>query len=393
MPSLRELACEYREALVEFGPDVFSGDECAAIVEELALTDKAARAAVARAAVRAGRCGGYRSRGFAGTQDWLAAAWGSSLHEAQAALEAVRAVESLVETKRKLEAGEVSLAQALEIAKTDAKVPGTEAELLALAQRAGLGPVRARARAMRMAAIPPDELAAEQQVAREFTHWTGDLGMTRGSFALPPAFGIPFVNRLDVETDRIYRAARSRGDHPTRVQCAADAFLRLIEGRGNGRPDRADVVFVLDAKAAMRGHAHEGEVSRILGGSPVPVSTVLHAAASAFIKAVLHDGERIQQVAHYGRRPNAMQRTALMLGLPPEFDGVKCSQPGCERRYGLEFDHIDPVANGGPTSLENLDLPCSAHHREKTERDRRAGRLNGNLTCYQSAEPEERGPP
>jgi hypothetical protein len=34
---------------------------------------------------------------------------------------------------------------------------------------------------------------------------------------------------------------------------------------------------------------------------------------------------------------------------------VVCVEEGCDRRYGLEWDHVDPVANGGPTSLENLE--------------------------------------
>ena len=41
------------------------------------------------------------------------------------------------------------------------------------------------------------------------------------------------------------------------------------------------------------------------------------------------------------------------------------------------IDHIDPVANQGPTSYENLAARCYPHHREKTDRDRAAGLLDG----------------
>jgi hypothetical protein len=54
-----------------------------------------------------------------------------------------------------------------------------------------------------------------------------------------------------------------------------------------------------------------------------------------------------------------------------------CSEPGCDREYHLERDHIDPCANGGLTSYENLGTPCWPHHRHKTERDRKAGLLRG----------------
>ena len=56
-------------------------------------------------------------------------------------------------------------------------------------------------------------------------------------------------------------------------------------------------------------------------------------------------------------------------------DGVQCAAPGCDRTYHLQWDHKDPRANGGTTSIENMQPLCAPHHVEKTERDRRAGLL------------------
>ena len=109
----------------------------------------------------------------------------------------------------------------------------------------------------------------------------------------------------------------------------------------------------------------------------------------AFLEVALHDGVDIATVCHLGRHIGAELRTALEVGAPPHFDGVTCSEPGCGRRYGLEWDHEDPVANQGPTSYENLKKPkCWPHHREKTEQDRRAGLLDGAIRKL-----SERGPP
>jgi hypothetical protein len=105
----------------------------------------------------------------------------------------------------------------------------------------------------------------------------------------------------------------------------------------------------------------------------VPVGTIHDAMRDAFVKGVLHDGTKIDTVAHYGRHINAEIRTALELGEPPDFDGVVCCEPGCGRRFGLEFDHVDPRANHGETSLENLAPRCRPHHRDKSERDRQRG--------------------
>jgi hypothetical protein len=77
-------------------------------------------------------------------------------------------------------------------------------------------------------------------------------------------------------------------------------------------------------------------------------------------------------------------RTALELGAPPRFEGAVCVEDGCERRYWLEWDHDDPVANHGPTSYDNVMARCWPDHGAKTERDRKAGLL---------APGRKRGPP
>lgn len=56
---------------------------------------------------------------------------------------------------------------------------------------------------------------------------------------------------------------------------------------------------------------------------------------------------------------------------------MKCVEDDCWKRYGLEWDHVDPVANGGVTSFDNLRPRCGPHHLQKTERDRKAGLLGG----------------
>jgi hypothetical protein len=104
----------------------------------------------------------------------------------------------------------------------------------------------------------------------------------------------------------------------------------------------------------------------------------------AFLKVVLHDGVNIQTVAHHGRRRSVELQTALELGPAPTFDGVACAEPGCDRIYGLQWDHVDPCANGGVTSFGNMQPLCTPHHCEKTERDRKAGLLTGSK--------DERGP-
>jgi hypothetical protein len=114
--------------------------------------------------------------------------------------------------------------------------------------------------------------------------------------------------------------------------------------------------------------------AHIVGGAPVPMSTVRAAARDAFMKAVLHDGVKVDTIVHYGRKaPPAHLRTVLELGDPPAFNGATCVD--CGREFRMEWDHDDPVANGGPTCRSNFKPRCHACHVQKTERDRDAGLL------------------
>ena len=182
------------------------------------------------------------------------------------------------------------------------------------------------------------------------------------------------MNRLDAETDRARRTARRNGSGEPREAHAADAFVELCAGVGK-RTARADIVYVCDLAAAARGHTHGDEPCHVIGGGPVPVSVVRAAAVDAFVKVAVRDGKQLHTIVHYGRKIPAELRTALELGDPERLDGAVCTEEGCDRRYGLELDHDDPVANGGPSSYGNMRWKCSPHHWDKTERDRKAGRL------------------
>ncbi len=360
-----------REALGALEPELLSGDDCATMAEELARTGKACVTAQARLASRAADAGAHHRRGFAVAVDWVARTAGSSTAQAREVLGTPAALEDCPETRQAVVSGELSLAQGAEIARTEAACPGAEAELVGLARGSSLGVLRDRARSRRLRAVDPAQLHARQQAARDVRHWRDDLGMVRLAGALPPVVGIPIVNRLDAETDRVHKAARREKHTEARAAHAADALVALLAGQGRGSTTRADLVLVWDRSAALGG---DGEgTAHIVGGGPVPVSVARGLAERAFVKTVIHDGVRIETVRHIGRYIPAELRTALELGDPPGFDGLACVD--CGNRYGVERDHVDPVANGGRTSRDNMTGRCYGCHQKKTEQDRQAGLL------------------
>jgi hypothetical protein len=389
---LRELASELRAELTEFEPDRFSGDDCALIAEELAATQKACAAASAAAANRAVECKAHRGRGVTGGVEWVARTTGSTPAEARSTLRTTGALAHCPATSEAVKAGAVSLAQAREIVGAEGAVPGSEVALLEVAATTGMAGLREESRRVRLGSMDRDALHAERQRVRSVTHGIDSLGMVTGRFRLPPEVGLPFVNRLDRETDRVRRAARRAGRTEAREAFAADAFVRLLSPASGEQPttraDRADVVFVCDLNAAARGHTHGDELCHVIGGGPVPVSVVRDAAVSAFVKVVVRDGKKLDAIVHYGRYLPAELRTALELGDPERLDGAVCSEDGCDRRYGLQWDHDDPVAHGGRTSYDNVVPLCEPDHWAKTERDRKAGLVGGR-----GGRGAERGPP
>lgn len=360
--------------LTKFDPRSLPPDRCLAVVAELALLEKASAAARCRAAARVAAAGAQKSEGFNSPAGWLASKTGSSTGQAQRNLDTAAQLDALPATREAVNSGELSLEQADEVVKTAKACPGSEPEMLDVARRKSLRDLRDEGRRRRLSAVDPEDLARRHGAARYHRHWKDEHGMIRYSGAMVPIEGIPFMQRLDVETDREFRAARAAGRSEPRERYAADAFARVMKGGSKPHAVRADIVFVANVET---GEAH------IVGGGPVPMSTVRAQAKDAFVKGVVHDGVKVDSIVHYGRRkvPEHV-RTVLELGDAPEFDGVRCVD--CGAQFGLEWDHVDPVANDGPTCRTNLRARCWTCHDEKTKRDRLAGLLRGRI---------ERAPP
>ncbi len=66
-----------------------------------------------------------------------------------------------------------------------------------------------------------------------------------------------------------------------------------------------------------------------------------------------------EQVTAKGRQhvPTEIKRAVF------QRDGGRCQQ--CGESFDLQFDHIIPMALGGATSIENLQLLCGECNREK----------------------------
>ncbi len=356
-----------RTALEGFDARVYSGDDAARVAEDLALTAKVMDGARAQSALRAAECEAHKDRGYSNASEWAARATGSSAGRARAELELAAHLDGNPELKNAVERGEVSLEEGEEIAKTEDECPGSTREMLDAAKKGGLRGAKKQGRKKRQEAQDPDELAAKRRRARHLRTWDGDLGMVCGQFALEPHLGIPFLKRLNAEIDRQYRAGDDAYRAEPRERRAADALVKLLEGKGKASKTRPELVAVFNGNT---------DRAHIVGGGPIDHATLRELAKDALVSLVLHDGDKVTHIKRYSRHYPVALRILLEIGPPPDFDGPVCID--CGRHYHLERDHLDPMSNGGITALDNLDWRCPHCHKLKTEADRKAGRFKAN---------------
>jgi len=358
-------ASALRDALDGLDLRNWSNTDCLWLVEQMGRLEKLACSTRVRASVA------LRGRGERKADAHAARAAGVSRGRAKTQMDTREKIDKKCPaTKAALDNGAISSEQADEIAKTEDDVPGSEADLLSFALANPLGALRDEARKRRLNAQDADELHRKQLAAQQFRSWTNDLGNICGAFELAPEHGIPFINRLNVETDRIFRAATKAGRTDPVERYRAEAFTAMVNGVGKPHATKADVIVVIDLN-----QYRAGEPGHIVGGGPIPRCVVENMSTDAFLKAVIHDGVNIHTITHFGRHIPAELRTALHLGKPPDFEGMQCTNPDCDCKHGFEIDHTNPVANGGETCYANIQTPCRADHALKTEQDRRDGKL------------------
>jgi hypothetical protein len=342
-------------------PEELDPDGAALWLKLFARAGKFADAGQALVARQIEASAAHASRGHRTAAELVAATAGVAMERAAIAVEVGRRLAEQPLTDQALRRGELSLDQAGLISEAVEVAPEAESRLVEAAGRETVRALRKRTREVRLAAEGDREsLYAHQQAAQEFRNGRDRDGMVWGSFRLPPDVGVGMVNRIEEETDRLYRAADRTTRHTrTHAQFAADALVRLLSGEAKPSSARAEVVVHVSYDAVRRGRLEPGELCRLETGDEVPVSVAreLLDRADVFVKGVLVDGTDVRKVKHYGRRIPAVLRTALQAEAMLRDGEVRCATPGCDRSAGLEWHHVEPHARGGPTSLLNPPPP------------------------------------
>jgi len=199
------------EALRCLEPEVLSGAEARAALADVIRGERLCAAAKVALAAWIDRSGAYQGTGSRSGSDLLAKEAGTSKAAARKSLDNAAALENLPATKEAFTKGEISEPHAEAVARAAADNPEAEADLLETARTQDLVALRDKARKVREAAEDRDARHQRQHAAREFKHFIDDDGMVNGRFRLPPEVGEPIINRIEAETDRIFRQSYREG--------------------------------------------------------------------------------------------------------------------------------------------------------------------------------------
>ena len=139
----------------------------------------------------------------------------------------------------------------------------------------------------------------------------------------------------------------------------ADGLGETAPGGGAASPDRCQVVIHVDRDLT----APQPQLRASLeDGAHVSAETLRRVCCDGGLVAAALDQEG--NVLDIGRKTRAIPtpiRRALMIR------DQGCRFPGCANRRFLHGHHVNHWLHGGTTSLDNLVLLCSAHHRQVHE--------------------------
>jgi hypothetical protein len=173
------------------------------------------------------------------------------------------------------------------------------------------------------------------------TRWRTDSdGMITITTRLPPHRAAGAIAVID---QRVMTGSAPAG--ATLAQQRADAHHALLTTGGGSAVD-AELVIHVDQSG-----------SRLPDGTPLSDHAVAGLLDRAFISLLIHDADaRPIDASPRRRSPTPRQRRVL------DARHLTCCHPGCNATELLQYDHIIPRSQGGPTTVDNLQRLCGPHN-------------------------------
>jgi len=363
-------------------PDPFSEADALEELEEEIVTLAAHENALARRQLvliaEFDRRRGFELGGHRTSAHWLACVTGIDLGTAREKVRTARALTELPRTSAAMSRGELSFSQVRALTRVATRV--NEMDLLELATGCTVATLERVVRGYRLGSRQ-DEAERERvrHSSRELSVFPDEEGMCVVRGRLTPEIGALVMRAIEAASDALYREKgerelerASRETSRAAAQRRADALGLLAEramaaGFGDEapvsgtRPERYQVVLYVEAET-LSANGGAG-LSELEDGTRVSHEMSRRLACDASVVPISRDPEG--EVLGVGRKTRTIP-PALRRALEARDRG--CRFPGCGLRF-TDAHHIRHWADGGETSLRNLILLCSHHHRLVHERN------------------------
>ena len=362
---------EYRDHAAGIDVDAMLGADArrlAVLAEEM---KRQADALLTIAIGRVNSSGAWANGRARSAEEWVAETTGASWGEAKGRVELAGRLGAAPRVATALAEGRISGTQAGHVARAVEADPESEYRMLDLAGRSTVTELRGAAD--RVVAAASGQVADEQAAVhrtRYLRMWTAADGAFRIEGRLTKAAGAKVRAVLEPLMEVEFADARRQGRREPNDVYMADALVEMAERArtgGGGRvdaarrkPPSATVIVRVDHAALVRGDVDGEELCEVVGVGPVPISDAEQYMSDPMLKVLLTKGSEVIAASTMTRVVRSNLREALV-----ERDRV-CVVPGCGISKGLEIDHLVPFAQGGPTSIDNLQRLCKHHHRLKT---------------------------
>jgi hypothetical protein len=307
----------------------------------------------------------YERDGHLSTASWLAGMHRLSWGAARQHVKLARAIESMPETRRAFEAGDISSSAVRLLVDARTAEPEaferSESQLVDAAREHAISDLH-RLTSFWRQAVERDHLHDPEERLRERRAFHASrtfLGMVRVDGDLDSDTGETLLTALGAVLDA---DARSRSDEDSRspAQRRADALGEVCR-QWLDRSDRPSVggerphMTVTVSAETLAGDA----TAELDHAGPVPGEAARRIACDASVLRVVMDAR--SEPLDVGRRtpviPPSMRRAVIVRDR-------RCRFPGCDRPHTwCDAHHVRHWADGGPTAASNLLLLCRRHHR------------------------------
>ena len=288
----------------------------------------------------------WKEDGAVSIEVWLCCSLGIAFSLAKEWVQVARSFRNLPKLAQAYEEGRLPYGHVKSLIKV--VTPDNEAELLDRA----IGMNDWQIQRMVKQLSPPTPEEDKEKIAKRSLNFQADReeGFTRIWGKLPESDGATVETALR----NLAEKASKKGETIGLDALMADALVELSSTYLGVDAEAARPLVVVHVQKPPHGPA-TGEIE---GGPQISVATIARLSCDCYLQITEHgaDGE----VIGIGRKSRNVPRW-LRRQLMHRDKG--CRFPGCDRKRWLHAHHIVPWEFGGPTSLENLVMLCTAHHR------------------------------